>query len=71
MAFLHSERPATTSNRTLTFQERVWYQRAIEEVYWRHRMALSTITLDRAWPPLLRTQTRLQPLRSIPALPER
>src|SRR3954454_20924749 len=38
MAFLHSERPATTSNRTLTLQERVWYQRAIEEVYWHHRI---------------------------------
>ena len=25
------------SNRTLTFSERVAYQRAIEEVYWRHR----------------------------------
>jgi hypothetical protein len=37
MAFLHSERPATVSNRTLTFEERVSYQRAIEEVYWRHR----------------------------------
>ena len=24
--------------RTLTLQERVWYQRAIEEVYWRHRI---------------------------------
>jgi hypothetical protein len=26
------------SNRTLTFEERVTYQRAIEEVYWRHRI---------------------------------
>ncbi len=24
--------------RTLTFEERVSYQRAIEEVYWRHRI---------------------------------
>jgi hypothetical protein len=38
MAFLHSERPATISNRTLTFEERVSYQRAIEDVYWRHRI---------------------------------
>ena len=38
MAFLHSERPATISNRTLTFEERVSYQRSIEEVYWRHRI---------------------------------
>jgi hypothetical protein len=38
MAFLHSERLATNSSRTLTFEERVSYQRAIEEVYWRHRI---------------------------------
>ena len=31
--------PATqVSNRTLSFAERVTYQRAIEEVYWRHRI---------------------------------
>ncbi len=28
----------TVSQRTLTFAERVAYQRAIEEVYWRHRI---------------------------------
>ena len=28
----------TVSKRTLTFKERVTYQRAIEEVYWRHRI---------------------------------
>src|SRR6267143_6772924 len=38
MAFLHSERPATISNRTFTFEERVSYQKSIEEVYWRHRI---------------------------------
>jgi hypothetical protein len=38
LAFLHLEKPATTSDRTLTFEERVSYQRAIEEVYWRHRI---------------------------------
>ena len=38
MAFLHSERPATISNRTLMFEERVSYQRTIEDVYWRHRI---------------------------------
>src|SRR5437870_12570647 len=38
MAFRQSERPATISNRTLTLEERVTYQRAIEEVYWRHRI---------------------------------
>src|SRR6188474_1493822 len=37
-AFFYPEAPAETSQRTLTFQERVAYQRAIEEVYWRHRI---------------------------------
>jgi N-acetylneuraminic acid mutarotase len=38
MAFLHTGRPGTISNRTLTFEERVGYQRAIEDVYWRERI---------------------------------
>jgi len=38
LAFFRSEAPAKVSNRTLTFAERVSYQRAIEEVYWRHRI---------------------------------
>src|SRR5437763_16586944 len=29
---------AIRRNRTLTFEDRVAYQRAIEEVYWRHRI---------------------------------
>src|SRR6476620_9677368 len=37
-AFLRSETPANVSQRTLTFAERVAYQRAIEDVYWRHRI---------------------------------
>jgi N-acetylneuraminic acid mutarotase len=32
------EAPTTVSNSTLTFAERVSYQRTIEEVYWRHRI---------------------------------
>src|SRR5438094_7051708 len=32
--------PATGRNPTLTFAERVAYQRAIEDVYWRHRIWL-------------------------------
>src|SRR6516165_8278912 len=36
LAFFHSD-PANPP-RTLTFAERVMYQRAIEEVYWRHRI---------------------------------
>src|SRR5438477_7664312 len=38
LAFLRPEAPANTSQRTLTFEERVSYQRAIEDVYWRHRI---------------------------------
>src|SRR5437870_7086898 len=38
LAFFHSEAPGQASQRALTFQERVAYQRAIEEVYWRHRI---------------------------------
>jgi N-acetylneuraminic acid mutarotase len=37
-AFLRSEAHAKASQRTLTFADRVVYQRAIEEVYWRHRI---------------------------------
>src|SRR5262249_15457463 len=38
LAFLHPRGPSSASQRTLTFEERVSYQRAIEEVYWRHRI---------------------------------
>src|SRR6266446_3126966 len=38
VAFFRSEAPANFSQRSLTFTERVGYQRAIEEVYWRHRI---------------------------------
>ena len=37
-AFFSPETPANAPQRTLTFEERVSYQRAIEEVYWRHRI---------------------------------
>jgi N-acetylneuraminic acid mutarotase len=33
-----SEAPANVSQRTLTFAERVAYQRAIEDIYWRQRL---------------------------------
>jgi len=36
--FLRSEPTPKVSQRTLTFQERVSYQRVIEELYWRHRI---------------------------------
>src|SRR5260370_23805609 len=38
LGFLQSEATPKTSQRTLTFQVRVVYQRAIEDVYWRHRI---------------------------------
>jgi hypothetical protein len=38
LGFLRSEAPANVSQRTLTFVERVAYQHAIEDVYWRHRI---------------------------------
>jgi hypothetical protein len=39
LAFLHPQASLNASQRTLTFEERVSYQRAIEEVYWRHRIS--------------------------------
>src|SRR5438270_13927848 len=38
LAFLHPQAPANASQSTFTFEERVSYQRAIEDVYWRHRI---------------------------------
>jgi N-acetylneuraminic acid mutarotase len=38
LAVLYPQPPASASQRTLTFPERVSYQRAIEDVYWRHRI---------------------------------
>ncbi len=38
LAFFRSEAPTNVSQRTLTFAERVAYQQAIEDVYWRHRI---------------------------------
>jgi N-acetylneuraminic acid mutarotase len=38
LAFFRADAPMKISERTLTFAERAAYQRAIEEVYWRHRI---------------------------------
>src|SRR5882762_9602835 len=38
LAFLHPQAPSNAFQRTLSFEERLSYQRAIEEVYWRHRI---------------------------------
>src|SRR5437667_11298794 len=37
-AFLGPQGRGNASQRTLTLEERVSYQRAIEDVYWRHRI---------------------------------
>src|SRR5438105_14852643 len=38
LAFFRSDGPTKVPSAPLTFAERVVYQRAIEEVYWRHRI---------------------------------
>ena len=38
LALFRPEPETNVSQRNLTFAERVVYQRAIEEVYWRHRI---------------------------------
>jgi len=38
LAFSRPDAPTKASNGTLTFEERVSYQRTIEDVYWRHRI---------------------------------
>ncbi len=38
LGFFRPKTQAGVSQRTLTFEERVAHQRAIEEVYWRHRL---------------------------------
>jgi hypothetical protein len=38
LAFFQPRALSKASQRALTFEERVMYQRAIEEVYWRHRI---------------------------------
>src|SRR5690349_23889491 len=37
-AFLRGDAASKSASRTLTFAERLAYQRAIEDVYWRHRI---------------------------------
>ena len=38
LAFWPPDAPVQASQRALTFAERVAYQRAVEDVYWRHRI---------------------------------
>src|SRR6266404_4071548 len=38
LAFFHPEAPTKVFHRALTFEERISYQRKIEEVYWHHRI---------------------------------
>jgi hypothetical protein len=48
MTFFGAEVPAKVLPRTLSFAERVAYQRAIEGVYWRHRIWLCAICFANA-----------------------
>jgi N-acetylneuraminic acid mutarotase len=38
LSFFRPEAPAKLSHRTISFEKRVAYQRAIEEIYWHHRI---------------------------------
>ena len=38
LAFVHPQAASNAAQRTLTFEERVAYQRVVEEIYWRHRI---------------------------------
>src|SRR6266536_1732387 len=38
LAFFYPEAPTKDAKRTLTLEERLSYQRRIEEIYWRHRI---------------------------------
>src|SRR5438477_8923468 len=38
LAYLRPQAPSHSAGAGLTFEERVSYQRAIEDVYWRHRI---------------------------------
>jgi hypothetical protein len=43
LAFFGIEAPARASHKILTFEERVAYQRSIEQVYWHHRIWPKTV----------------------------
>src|SRR5262245_34947650 len=57
-AFLKPQAPPNASQGTLTFEERVSYQRAIEDVYWRHRI-WPTENSDPKPPPVM-SQTQIE-----------
>src|SRR6266478_1808630 len=46
LAFVQAQAPSNTSQRTLTFEERVSYQRAIEEVYWRRPITANQLQAE-------------------------
>ena len=58
LAFLGAEGPSNVSQRTLTFAERVAYQSAIEDVYWRHRIWPDTNPAPK--PPLDKVMSQAQ-----------
>jgi len=84
LAFLRLEARVNVSHRTLTFAERVAYQRAIEEVYWNHRIwpkenltpkpsldaMMSQAELEKKVEDYLRTTQALQDYRQRPITAE-
>jgi hypothetical protein len=60
LAFSHPQAPSRASQRTLTFEERVAYQRAIEEVYWRHRTWPKKRTDPKPSPDAVMSQAQLE-----------
>src|SRR5205823_9457838 len=58
LAFFGPEAPSNLSQRTLTFAERVAYQSAIEDVYWRHRIWPDTNPAPK--PPLDKVMSQAQ-----------
>jgi hypothetical protein len=60
LAFLHPQGASNGSQRTLTFEERVSYQRAIEDVYWRHRIWPKERKDPKPSPDAVMTQAQLE-----------
>ena len=59
LAVLGAEGRSNDSQRTLTFAQRVAYQRAIEDVYWRHRIWPAT-NAEISKPPLEKVMSQAQ-----------
>src|SRR5262252_10049159 len=59
-AFLQPNGPAKLSCQTLSFSERVAYQYAIEDVYWRHRIWPKENLNPKPWLDPVMTQAQLE-----------